>query len=227
MQIELQAKERSYHRRHGDDEMLPLSYEVGHGARAPPGRLRRCLLSYSTPNGVVTLLATGNGRCGSYQELLIHVLAAQGIYSEPLNVLAPDLGVATAKADFVATYGHDPELDYVTIRAVFFVKNWTLSTSARWDVADLNGVPGQGKENPLAVFADHALVIYGPDEDHLKIYDPSYGKGPYDQLVDWEDAAVDGFGVQFIDSSSSSAGFKMWTRKLDSKGVPEVDIETP
>ena len=38
MQIELQAKERSYHRRHGDDEMLPLSYEIGHGARAPPGK---------------------------------------------------------------------------------------------------------------------------------------------------------------------------------------------
>ena len=44
---------------------------------------------------------------------------------------------------------------------------------------------GQGHTDPPYQFPDHGLVIVDG-----KIYDPSYGKGPYDTLSDWEDAAL-------------------------------------
>jgi len=41
-------------------------------------------------------------------------------------------------------------------------------------------------------------------------------------VLEWEDASVDGFGVQFIDSTSLASGFVFWTRILDTKGTQEV-----
>ena len=176
---------------------------------------------YSTCNGVDDLLATGDGRCGAFQELLEHVMLAQGIASTPITVEAPTGaagGVAAAKADYLATYGVDPDSIYTGgIRDVFFVKNWTLSTTARWTVTDLAGVPGQGKADPIGIFGDHALIEYDGE-----IYDPSYGTGPFADILEWEDASVEGFGVHFIKPSLSSADFKFWTRKLDTKGTQEV-----
>ncbi len=176
---------------------------------------------YSTCNGVDDLLATGDGRCGAFQELLEHVMLAQGIASTPITVEAPTGaagGVAAAKADYLATYGVDPGTIYTGgIRDVFFVKNWTLSTTARWAVTDLAGVPGQGNADPIGIFGDHALIEYDGE-----IYDPSYGTGPFADILEWEDASVEGFGVQFIKPSLSSTDFKFWTRKLDTKGTQEV-----
>jgi hypothetical protein len=71
--------------------------------------------------------------------------------------------------------------------------------------------------SPLGAFGDHALVRYDG-----KYYDPSYGTGPFDSLVEWEDASIDGFGVQFIHSSGNATNFLYWTRKIDTKGTLEV-----
>ena len=174
---------------------------------------------YSTPNGVVNLLAIGNGRCGAYQSFMINVLATQGITATRRSVFAPN-GAAggrdAAIADYIDTYGEDPSLDY-SIRDIFFIRNWTLSTTERWNATDNDGVPGQGNDDPIAIFADHQLVEYDS-----KIYDPSYGTGPFDSIVDWEDASVEGFGVQFEDSTELASGFLYWTRILDTKGIQEV-----
>lgn len=176
---------------------------------------------YSTLNGVIDLLATGNGRCGSFQELMYAVLGAQGIVSTPKSVYAPtgvSGGVAAAKADYLETYTVDPSTIYGNnIRDVFFVKNWTLSESERWTVTDLAGVPGQGNGDPIAIFGDHALIEYDGE-----IYDPSYGTGPFPDIRAWEDASIEGFGVQFFKPPGLSADFKFWTRKLDTKGAQEV-----
>lgn len=176
---------------------------------------------YGTCNGVVDLLATGDGRCGAFQELLFEVLRVQGIASTQTTVLAPTGaagGVAAAKADHIATYGTDPDTIYTGgIRDVFFVKSWTLSTAARWSVTDLSGVPGQGNDDPIGIFGDHALIEYDGE-----IYDPSYGTGPFASILEWEDASIDGFGVQFITPSLLSSEFRFWTRKLDTKGTQEV-----
>jgi hypothetical protein len=91
-----------------------------------------------------------------------------------------------------------------------------LSASDKWLPVDESGVKGQGNPDPLAVFGDHALVDIGG-----KIYDPSYGTGPFDSLVKWEDASVDGYGVQFIDGSGCPP-FLLWIGKEDTKGVLEV-----
>jgi hypothetical protein len=175
----------------------------------------------TNPNGVDALLSTGNGRCGSYQQLLEHVLLVQGIVSTPVTVFAPTGGaggIAAAKADYQATYGVDPDTVYTGgIRDVFFVKNWTLSATNRWTVTDLAGVPGQGNADPIGIFGDHALIEYGGE-----IYDPSYGTGPFAGIPEWEDASVEGYGVQFIKAGFLSADFKFWTRKLDTKGIQEV-----
>ena len=198
------------------DLVLPL------GAIGPPQAMTYYANSaapYTTCNGIGDLLATGDGRCGSYQELMIHVLADQGIVATPKNVFAPTGaagGRAEAIADFIATYGSDPTLIY-SIRDIFFVKNWTLSTTSRWNVTDDAGAPAQGSDDPIAVFADHALVEYGS-----QLYDPSYGTGPFATVLEWEDASLDGFGVQFIDTTNLASGFVFWTRTLDTKGTQEV-----
>jgi hypothetical protein len=198
------------------------------GAAGPPAPMTYYANSaspYSTCNGVVKLMATGDGRCGAFQELLYEVLRIQGIASTQKTVYAPSGaagGVVAAKADYLATYGVDPDTIYSipgidAIRDVFFVKSWTLSTAARWSVTDLSGVPAQGNDDPIGIFADHALIEYDGE-----IYDPSYGTGPFAGILEWEDASIDGYGVQFIHPSGLSADFKFWTRKLDTKGTQEV-----
>ena len=56
----------------------------------------------------------------------------------------------------------------------------TYFSSDKWDAIDEPGVAAQGNSNPLAVFADHALVQKG-----TQIYDPSYGTGPFTGILDW------------------------------------------
>ena len=194
------------------------------GATGPPSPMTYYADSadpYSTCNGVVDLLATGDGRCGAFQELMYEVLRVQGIASIQKRVDAPTGaagGVAAAKADYLSTYGVDPDAIYTEgIRDVFFVKNWTLSVTARWTITDLTGVAGQGNADPIGIFGDHALIEYDGE-----IYDPSYGTGPFAGILEWEDASIDGFGVQFIKPSLLSVDFKFWTRKLDTKGTQEV-----
>ena len=105
---------------------------------------------------------------------------------------------------------------------VFYVKNWDLSSANKWAAIDQNDVAAQNNANPLAVFNDHAVVLYNG-----KIYDPSYGTGPFNTLVDWEDASVDGYGVQFINGPHEfSADFLFWIGKQDTKGTPEVKWKT-
>ena len=51
-----------------------------------------------------------------------------------------------------------------------------------------DGIKGQNNPNPKSTFDSHALI-----EIAGKIYDPSYGAGPFNNLREWEDAAIDGF----------------------------------
>jgi hypothetical protein len=208
-----------------DTDGIPRLFRVlPPGATGPPSPMTYYADSadpYSTCNGVVDLLATGDGRCGAFQELMYEVLRVQGIASVQKRVDAPigaAGGVAAAKADYLLTCGVDPDTIYTEgIRDVFFVKNWTLSVTARWTVTDLAGVAGQGNADPIGIFGDHALIEYDGE-----IYDPSYGTGPFAGILEWEDASIEGFGVQFIKPSLLSVDFKFWTRKLDTKGTQEV-----
>ena len=206
-----------------DTDGIPRLFRVlPPGATGPPSAMTyyaNTASPYTTGQTIVKLLATGDARCGEFQKLMYYALQVQGISSIQKGVLAPTAagGVAAAKADYLATYGVDPDTIYAEIRDVFFVKNWTLSTAARWTVTDLAGVPGQGNADPIGIFGDHALIEYDGE-----IYDPSYGTGPYASILAWENASIEGFGVQFLKPLFLSADFKFWTRKLDTKGTQEV-----
>jgi hypothetical protein len=55
------------------------------------------------------------------------------------------------------------------------------------DVADQLGVAAQKNDNPPGFFRNHFVIRFDN-----KIYDPSYGLGPYDKEIDHENAAIDG-----------------------------------
>ncbi|HEX3130766.1 MAG TPA: Ig-like domain-containing protein [Thermoanaerobaculia bacterium] len=55
------------------------------------------------------------------------------------------------------------------------------------DAADQPGAPGQLTQNPPGFFANHFIV-----RRNGKIYDPSYGNGPYESEVAWEQDSVAG-----------------------------------
>jgi len=73
--------------------------------------------------------------------------------------------------------------------------------------------------NINSLFADHALI-----EFNSKIYDTSYGTGPFNSLVEWEDGSIDAFGVEVGEYGSFLTGeyHKLWIEKLDTKGILEV-----
>ncbi len=74
----------------------------------------------------------------------------------------------------------------------FTAPNGTLIT--RGDKTDDSA---QGMIDPETVFQDHAVVCM-PDG---KIYDPSYGTGPFSSNLDWEAQSVDGYAIEteFLD----------------------------
>lgn len=90
----------------------------------------------------------------------------------------------------------------------------------------LAGAPGQGKTNPQFDFGDHVVVKHGG-----KVYDPSYGLGPYDDDKSYFAAALDGLAS----SSAGTQGFTMTdgTKQFISKdcvpyagGFAEYEIAT-
>ncbi len=62
------------------------------------------------------------------------------------------------------------------------------------DLFELDGIGGQNNPDPPEFFSNHAVVVYGN-----KIYDPSYGMGPYPDtaggLNSYENQIVTGFSV--------------------------------
>lgn len=60
------------------------------------------------------------------------------------------------------------------------------------DAIDLSGVPAQGNSNPPGAFRNHFIVQFGE-----KLYDPSYGTGPFSQPIEHEKASIDGLLSSF------------------------------
>lgn len=58
------------------------------------------------------------------------------------------------------------------------------------DVEDLGGAPGQNVENPASLFSQHFIVAYDDGVSGRKLYDPSYGSGPFTSFADWENESV-------------------------------------
>ncbi len=177
-----------------------------------------------TAANLAGLLDIGSGRCSAFREFFLDVLKAQGCTNAvALNIKVDNDYVdyvTQATTAYVATNGHLPLVDgYNVIKDIFFVKNWDLDSSNKWDAIDESGLAGQGNDNPIAIFGDHALVQKG-----TQIYDPSYGTGPFTSILDWENKSVDGYGVQFIKNPYwLSTNFLFWIGHKDIIDTPEVE----
>jgi hypothetical protein len=65
---------------------------------------------------------------------------------------------------------------------------WEYYWGSTAEVTDKEGVRGQNTMNPKSTFSTHWVAEIGG-----KIYDFSYGLGPYDDRKKWEDASIAGF----------------------------------
>ena len=70
--------------------------------------------------------------------------------------------------------------------------NWSYKWHPDYppDVLDVGGAPGQNVENPQSLFARHFIVAYDDGKNGRKLYDPSYGTGPFASFADWENESV-------------------------------------
>lgn len=183
---------------------------------------------YTTCVSLDQMLAAGDGRCGCFQGLMLQILYNQGVsaaVAKPTLVTPHPDYRAEAIAAYMAEYGEDPRPTYPTIRNIFFVKNWDLNTKTPFSTVDQDGAPAQGNSDPIAVFADHALVEVNLPDTASEIYDPSYGTGPFGSIVSWQDNSLAGFGVQFIDASQLSENFVLYVGKIEETGVQDVNYE--
>lgn len=81
-------------------------------------------------------------------------------------------------------------------KTALFINNWSTSDPNDLLVNRFNprhdfGIPGQGNDDPPSMFNYHAAIRYNG-----KIYDPSYGQGPYITRKLWEDQSLAGCGYR-------------------------------
>ncbi len=158
------------------DEIAP----VGQTLDALGGIFSVCPAYWTTQ----ALLTTLHARCGGWAVFMMDSLNVHGITGDLVGVvaeIAPDCPRRVCR---------------------FLVKNWGgfaaggaggASGHAAFpylytQVTDQAGAGGQGTANPPPWFTDHALVRVSG-----KIFDPSYGTGPFDDLATWDDDSLDGF----------------------------------
>jgi hypothetical protein len=142
------------------------------------------------------------GRCGGWARFFVDALGAQGVVVRDLAVddfTGFPTGPAGADLMLINNWtfgapsgaGDFPYVMRVRINRV----GGRLSGSfvGRPDFTKGNGVAGQGAAvtpNPRGWFAvgDHAVDLFDG-----KIYDPSYGTGPFDDIEQWAAASLAGF----------------------------------
>ena len=159
------------------------------------------------------LLRDGDGRCRAWAEFLVETLRVQSIAASIVAVkpiMAPDEGFVIDKWQYSGANSQNADYPHGNVRYAdghiyskaggFWHYDWDPTAT---DVTHATGTGqatglgrGQGNTIPVAIFADHALVRIGSEN---KLYDPSYGTGPFDgasqsaALLAWENASVAGF----------------------------------
>jgi hypothetical protein len=128
------------------------------------------------------LLKHKDGKCGAWGEFFDHLCACQGITAEKKGiVLKNESPYPPHVYSMMIVY----DIDFGPMR---------FDPPFRYRFTEIDftpaGIPGQGMPTPSAKhFSNHAVNVYGG-----KIYDPSYGKGPYDDLHAWEEDAIEAYG---------------------------------
>ncbi|MBN2589595.1 MAG: hypothetical protein JXA96_07025 [Sedimentisphaerales bacterium] len=131
-----------------------------------------------TSTNTQQLLVNGYGDCEAWSHFFIDMLKVQGI------------GGATMVE---VQESSDPTNIWLLIKNWTFTGDGVLSPDdfayvIGVDVSDATGVEGQGDiDDPPSKFQAHCIVKYSG-----KYYDPSYGKGPYDNQPAWENDSLAG-----------------------------------
>jgi uncharacterized protein YacL (UPF0231 family) len=181
---------------------------------------------------LLALLASGTGRCGAWSEWLLEAFLIEGVTANKVGlVVRPAVIGGVKKCDLVCT---------------MLVKKWQFAdgrgTSGNQEfpfkaseVTDLNGIAGQGVENPPPFFWDHVIVRAGtgkPPGAPMQLFDPSYGEGPFsgkapgERVGAYQAGALDGFckpagqlntdkvGAQPVQCAKLPAGGANWLAAL-------------
>ena len=82
------------------------------------------------------------------------------------------------------------------------------------------GVDAQGNTTPPGGFYNHFITLYDGD-----YYDPSYGSGPFNNQMDWENASLDGYRKICVVSSGASPVIAV--KEEDAAVVETVFIPRP
>jgi hypothetical protein len=167
------------------------------------------------------LLATRDGMCGAWQNLLIRLYETQGIpkrYYKPVGAFASTDGGMTANTDVffmvnnwqfpngaqpgqIFTNTSDPRFAHQPPFVTPGTPSYDAATSTyRWlgnaPVQDQTGFPGQNTANPLSTFNNHAIVqvtYKGLDGTTITaFFDPSYGL-IYQSASDMDARAIAGY----------------------------------
>jgi hypothetical protein len=110
------------------------------------------------PTTLAGLLRTDTGNCFAWAAAFTAVLEIEGV---PAKTVALQPTVAAGIA--------------------MLVKNWSFAVAGANtpnQVTRERGIPGQGRENPYAVFGAHAITMVERPNNDRELYDPSYGSGP-------------------------------------------------
>ena len=132
------------------------------------------------------LLEKAQGQCGSWGQVFSFALGIEGIKSSTLNAEAK---LASGPCKTQGT-------------CKLLVKNWEFVGLGKGEelpyafseIKDLAGIEAQGVQNPPAYFNFHVIVEAGQGTN--KLYDPSYGTGPYEgeeRLKKYQQDAIAGF----------------------------------
>ena len=158
-------------------------------------------------NTETALLRLSEGRCGVWASFLVDALDIHGIAAKRLWLGVSHDGAVTSPTCPLQPFSPTPT------ECLMLVNNWSFAANGgtsgdpdypfKWDeVVDEKGVAGQSVENPQPFFWDHVVVLVKitTDEGTInensteKLYDPSYGIGPFDEDgEDYEIAAISGF----------------------------------
>ena len=123
---------------------------------------------------VWNLLKNNDGRCGAWEDFLRNCVRAQGINDGRCMVV----------------FVRSPE--FIRCRGILYVKNQDTSKGSLVEPIPETGIPGQGTEDPRnKTFINHALFYF-----NYKLYDPSYGTGPFLSLESWQRTSLDAVGIQ-------------------------------
>jgi len=129
------------------------------------------------------LLKNKDGSCGAWARFFDDLCACQRI-TAAWKIIDPKP---------TSPYPGHAYLGFIVCEINFGPMRFNDDPPFRYRLSEIDvspeGILGQGRETPsVKCFDDHVVNVYDG-----KIYDPSYGTGPYDDLHAWEEEAIEAY----------------------------------